>query len=291
MADDTIAPATVPTAAPTTPDPTAGAPPVVAPDPVAGVAPASQPEPTAKQFAALVKADRAIRAREAEIKRVEAEHAKRASEWAAREKLAKDDPFEFLAKSGLTYQQLTDLALKGGKGAQTEIDRRIAEVQAKVDAFEAAQRESAEKATKAEQDRAEAVQQRYRDGMRELAETSDDYRAVRLVGDEAYEVAWQVVVGHFEQTGEALSRDAALKRVEDHYRKIISEGATALGLVSAAPTDPKGSATDPEQTKQTTSKTLTNALAQQATPSPTKQQDRQERLREAAARMFAARAN
>lgn len=288
--EGTTAPS-APIATPATADPNATGQPGAAPPAEGGppTAPAQAAPPVvdeakAKEFARLARAEKIIREREAKAAKLQAEIDARAKSFAEREELAKRDPFAFLAASGLTYEQLTELAIKQKPQATSAEAKRIAELEQWKADQEAKARADQEAAQKAAEARIVAAEERYREGLRDLAK-SDAYRAVHVVGDDAIDVAWHVVVEHFNATGEALSREAALQKVEDHYRTIISKGAAALGLV-APPKATEGQPAAPKASEpKSPIQTLTNGLSQQATPTPaTPPAYSAERLRESARR-------
>lgn len=237
----------------------------------ATAAPAKAPDPLSSHYARLAKNEKLLRAKAQEQKvREDALKAQEAalqareqeyrSNYISKDSLKGPEALSILAEQGLTYDQLTQLALNAPSQEAREADLRYKALEAKIEELNKAQEES--KKSYAEQQNAaytQAVAQIRQETMDLVRSAPDEYEAIkatRSVGD---------VVKLIEQTWKRdnvlLSVEEAAREVEDYLveeatkiarLKKIQQRLAPQGVPAKAPEAPKAG--------QPQLRTLTNAV-------------------------------
>lgn len=175
-------------------------------------------DPLSAKFAALSKREREVALRE---KREREAIAKERADIEARAKdletklaqvtsaeqllaLAKEKPTEFLAKTGLTFKQLTDAVL--AEGQEPTADDKIAKLEARLEAeakarAEAEERAKADAAAREAKVNEEAVE-RYKAGIQDfVAKNAETYELVAAEG--AHELVFDLIEAHYTETAKS----------------------------------------------------------------------------------------
>jgi hypothetical protein len=182
--------------------------PSATPSGVEDTAPKEDPK-FASRFAALTRKEQAIRQREQQFKEREAKYAS----FEATEKLIKDDPLAYMEKHGITFEQLTQIALNGGK---KPAELRVQDLE---DRLEREKKEREENETTSRQKAYETQRTNF------LAEIGDElesdpevYELVRM-NPESKELIYNVIERHYENTKRLLSVKDAAQMVERHFEQ------------------------------------------------------------------------
>lgn len=194
--------------------------------PAAPETPAKAPEQLSKSFAALAKKEKALfREREslkAQHAAIEAEKSRIAAIEAKYSKRPAS-PREALEMAGFSYRDATDFELNDGTPTAEQIARQAQqEVQKFRDEQAARDRDDAQKAVqKAEEERAQVVNEFKTEIQEFVAEKADDYELIKF--NDAYEVVFNTVEVHYQKTGRLLSIPEAANIVEKFLEKRSDE--------------------------------------------------------------------
>jgi hypothetical protein len=173
--------------------------------------PEAKPEDdrVARGFALLSRREKQVREREAAVKAAESE----VKEFRELREAAKRDP-RILAKvfGDDIYDRMTLAHLDDGEEKPKD---EVAELRARLDAREQAEREAAE-ARKTEQ-QARDVQTAKHVFRKHAEAAGEKYEAVLAHGDEAMDLAYAVADAYYNEHGKAPLLDDVLRHVEGHY--------------------------------------------------------------------------
>lgn len=176
----------------------------------------SEPEPSpdfSKQFAALARREKQLRAREDSVKDVE--QRRTASEEL--QKLAKDDPLALMRKFGIEYSDLTHRVLNDGNASQEEAGRHAKDVLTnRLNALEEAEKKRVESA---EASKLNTVYQGLVDEIRQMVENNPKYELIGTRG--AFSTVAEVMQEHYNQHQEVLGLDKACELVETYFESEI----------------------------------------------------------------------
>lgn len=214
------------------------------PDAKAGEPPAPVDAKLAPRFAALAKKERETVAKIAEWK-PKFEAAEKFE--AARAKVA-EDPFAALDILGIDLQKLVDSAIGHGKSETVE---------GRLERLERERKEERAKAT-ADADALSAQQQQavfdnYKSSVASAIDADPDTNEL-IIARKAHGVVYDVIVEHWNKTGQLMPTADAAKLVEDHF---FEEAKASLGLkklaaLTAAPAAKDGKPVAPSFSASTT---------------------------------------
>lgn len=212
-----------------------------------------------KKFAAMTRLDKKRRDAERALAQKQQEFEQRVSAFEAREaqRLKISNPIEALKHHGYSYedaayavlgmppQKEVDPVDQKVRGALDPMDKRLAEVQEKLDAVN--------KATEALQ--AAQAQQQTREIMFAIKSTADkgEYPYIQGMGDEAVQGVYDIMVAYYQKHKQYLTYKQACDRLEGYYKRIGSVGNTKKDTVPAATVQTKQLTESPQ------SKTLTQS--------------------------------
>ena len=187
-------------------------------------------ESLSSQFAALAKKEKRIlserQSLEAQNKEL-AEKLQKYEQFEAKKKNAKLNPLDFLSEAGLTYDELTQFMLNGGKVPQkdkaTELEEKLNEFMSKAET-EKKQREENE-IKKLQEDEQKAIQQ-FKDSVKkQLGDKKDTYELINLY--DAQDLVISTIEAHYEKTQQILDTDTAADLVEKHLEDEVKKLANA----------------------------------------------------------------
>lgn len=232
----------------------------------------------ASKFAALAKREQKIRMQETALK----EKLARISEYEANEKLLNESPLEYLAKRGLTFDKLTQLALNDGK---KPAEMQIKELEERL---ERERKEREEKETENAKKKVEAQRAEFFEGVKDFLKANPEKYELCLAEDEGVpELIFEVMNTHKERTGRILPIEQAADVVEKHFESLLDEKFVKLNKLKSKfikeekPADPAPAMAAAIEKKD--SPTLTNTQAATVpTPSTSKALTLEESKKEAA---------
>lgn len=229
-------------------------------------------EPLSSQYALLARKEKAIRQREQLLKQKEAElkakeEAKTSTpapsidpaKYVSKEDLAKD-PFTILTEMGLTYDQLTELALNGPKPKEIEMMNELKALREELKAIKG-ETESTKKSFEEYQNQTESM------GVNQLTKqatalvnSNPEFETIKETGSVGEVV--ELIKRTLKEDGVLLSVEEAAQEVENYLLeealKLAKIKKIQQRLAPKAPEAPKS----PEQPKQQPQmKTLTNSVA------------------------------
>lgn len=278
---DAIVPAVAPVvAAPVVPvvEPVAQPPP--GPTPVDPAKPSDAPtRRESKAFAALSRQRKAIEAREVAYRAQVAEIEKReqaAKDFEAKKLAAKTDPFSLLAEAGISYEDLTQHIVRGGKATPELLAKSVED---KLEAYKREQAEAAKAAhdaqDKAAQENEQRVISQWRNGVVDFVkQNAASYELTTAFGAES-EVSRAIEEAH-RQTGKLLQTKEAAELVEKHLEGVLEKLlATAKAKSKVATPAPVAAPAKPSAPK-TISADMT-AASRAAKPAPVTDEERMKR--------------
>jgi len=187
-------------------------------------------ESLSSQFAALAKKEKRIlserQSLEAQNKEL-SEKLQKYEQFEAKKKNAKLNPLDFLSEAGLTYDELTQFMLNGGKAPQkdkaTELEEKLNEFMSNAE-NEKKQREENE-IKKLQEDEQKAIQQ-FKDSVKkQLGDKKDTYELINLY--DAQDLVISTIEAHYEKTQQILDTDTAADLVEKHLEDEVKKLANA----------------------------------------------------------------
>jgi len=227
-------------------------------------------EPLSSHYAALARRERALRQRERELKAAQAKLQPKEPEkptfdpshYVDKDRLTKD-PFKVLSELGLTYDQLTEMALNAPKPEQLAMMNEISALKAEIQALKG-ETESTKKSFEENQkaQREQALRQIKRDVV-DLVRSGEEYELIKKTG--SYNEVVELIEKTFDRDGYTLSAEQAAQEVEDYLVEQAEQLARSKKIQQRlAPKQqeaqvPKSPA-EPKQNN-TPLKTLTNAVS------------------------------
>lgn len=242
-----------------------------APSPAPEAVPATQPviqgAPPPAEMAALQKQIESMQAQLAQAQELQKQYEAAQAELSDWRKLPEVGKYEFakvLEKLGMTPEDVIRQAPNGGQ--LTPEQRRVMELEKRLEAFEKSQKQTQEQAQQAQ--RAQ-LERQFVENLRAQAAQSTKHDLVKAMGDDAVAQVKAVIEQHYLETqrrtgrGEELSFDQAADIVEQHLERILDERLSKASkfqkkYVQPAPTAPKLAQTP---------KTLTGNMAGTSQPS------------------------
>jgi len=178
------------------------------------------------QFAALAKKEKRIvterQSLEAKNKELE-EKLKVYEQFETKKKNAKINPLEFLSEAGLSYDELTQFMLNGGKTQEkdkaTVLEEKLNEFMSK---SEQEKKLREEQDTKRLQEQEEQIIQQFKDSVKkQISEKKDTYELINLY--DAQDLVISTIEAHYEKTQQILDTDTAAELVEKHLEGEIEK--------------------------------------------------------------------
>lgn len=240
-------------------------------------------EMLSSQFAALAKKEKIAlqRQREAEIKLKDAEEKlKLYQSYEEKKKNAKLDPFSYLADAGLSYDELTEIIIKGG-GKPIQKDKTT-ELEEKINSFiskkEQEEKERAEKEQQALKEQEEKIIAQFKESVNKfIKDNAEKYELINLY--EASDLVIATIEQHFESKGEILSNDMASELVEKHLEEEVKKLSNSKKFSSKFKED----AVDDKPSQGKTSTTLASSVPSSSIPSSLPPKTEEDRLKRALA--------
>lgn len=236
-------------------------------------------EPLSNQYAILARKEKALRAKiqaqeaaqrskEAELKaREEALEARNSSTKTEYESkyVSKDtltqDPIRVLSELGLTYDQLTQLAMNGPKPEEIARDQYIKKLEAKLDALETGQKKVLETFEESQQNSYKQALGQMRKQAESLVKSDPSYEMVAAYGNTALNEVVDLIEKTWNEDQILLDVEDAVKEIENEYTnralKMVSLKKIQQRIARNASPAPK--AGQPAQ-PQNQVKTLTNQM-------------------------------
>lgn len=242
--------------------------------------------PLSSEYAKLAQRDRAIRFKANELKQQElslkAKEAEMVKAYEAKlieaEKVFKQrlasDPFGMLNETGLTYDQLTEAALRNPGKSPEEIN--IAKLREEIKAEMRAEIESTRKSidesiSRKEQEGIDTAVKQMTQDMRDLAREDGSYEAIRATKSEG--LVAELIKRAYLQDGVTIPLERAARMIEDELTNKIYKQANSINKIKSK-LQPAPSASGPDaaiqkqqdlnkpagQQPQPALKTLTNAI-------------------------------
>lgn len=220
-------------------------------------------DPLSPKFAALTRKEKELRTREIALK----ERESKASSWESESKGFKERPLEFMAKHGLTYEQLTHMILNDGKPTQDQknssLEEKVTNLQKQIEDREAHQKAEAEKQAQAQVE--QVVASFKSDIIDFISKNSEAYELIATAS--AQDTVYEVVEEHYRETGRVLTISEAADLVENH---LFTESQKFLGLKKFQKKEPSSDpSSHPGSSKPEpiSSKTLSNSMSSSASSS------------------------
>lgn len=227
-----------------------------------------------EQFAALMARDRELTTRERALRDKERDVEQRTAGMVSLEDL-KRDPQGTIAKAGLSFQQLVDMQINGGKPtADMAIQTLTEQVQALTRQFQ--ERDETAKTTAAETEKQQAVD----DFKGSIKSWVDEHTSECPIvsAENQIDLVYSVIDNHYRETNRVLEVADAVKYVEEYLRPQRESTWKALGLSPSDPppeSDPKDEQKGDPQSAETSgqraegqprTRTLTNNQTAVSTP-------------------------
>lgn len=240
-------------------------------------APAEEPEAKARDaWKAITKRERELVVREREMKAAQDRLLQIEHQIAE----TKKNPLKVLEYLGITYEDLTDYIINDGNPSEsTKVKQLERQVQEKISAYERMQQEAAQRAQQAQ---IEAQIQNFKNQIvQTVGANTDSFELIQAKGE--YDLVYDVIEAHFNETNQLMSIEDAAKRVERHLedeaekilktKKFQSRSSKGTSLVAPLKTDTRANVS---------SKTLTNNKVAGPTPVARQPRSRDESLKTAA---------
>jgi hypothetical protein len=174
---------------------------------------------------------------------------------------AKENPLAALEALGMSYEDLTHYILSEGKEPTAE--DKLAAIEKRIDAKEAAEREAAQKEADA---RVEATISQFKASIEQTAKASPDaYELVLASGQYGLELVFDTVSEYFDSNKQVLPLETALQAVESYLEGEALKVAQANKIKARLAPPPPAKETDKTPERQSgPSVTLTNKLVSSA---------------------------
>lgn len=239
-------------------------------------------ETLSSQFAALAKKEKRIvsKQQELEAKNKELEEKlQKYEQFEAKKKNAKVNPLDFLSEAGLTYDELTEFMLNGGKPQQkdkvTELEERFNSLVTKA---EQEKKEREELELKRAQEQEEKVIQQFKDSVKkQILDKKDTYELINLY--DAQDLVISTIEAHYEKTNQILDTDTAAELVEKHLEDEVKKLANANKFKDKF----KLTEDKPKETQAKDSVTLNSQMSASSVPSSLPSQTEADRIKRALA--------
>ena len=247
-------------------------------DSVSSEQPKAEPKvseaPLSSQHAILARKERAIRQREQQLRAKEAElrskeEAKAApvpsafdeSKYVPKDRLMKN-AFEVLGELGLSYDQLTEMAMNAPKPEQMALMNEIRTLKADLDAIKNESESTKKNFEEQQTQQRQQAERQIRADVRSLVQSSPEFETIRETGNMGEVV--KLIVDTFDKDGILLTAEEAAFEVENHLVEEIAKHARIKKIQQKLqPQAPRNEAPKKtaEDSKQPQLKTLTNSVS------------------------------
>jgi hypothetical protein len=246
----------------------------------------------AQKFAALSRREKAIKEREKKLEQrlADLEAKSKPQAEAPKEPLElrlKKNPFETLKELGLDYGALTQIALNEGKltpELQMQVMRQELEGQYKSEIDQLRQRLDGREKQEEEAKQAKQTQDFLAEIKQHISSNTTDYDLLSFEGEDGVDVVTDVIVQHYNTTGEVMTIKEAADLVEEQLleeAKIrLAKSKKVQGLITQPKPTAKAAPTE-QKTEKRASVTLSNEQAQVASTKKTQALSREEAIAEA----------
>lgn len=184
----------------------------------------------------------------------------------------KKDPLGTLSELGLSYDQLTNLALNDGKlTPEMQMELMKQELESKYNSkFESLQNEILERDKRLEEEKYNETVTNFKNELTNFVNDNDNYELIRA--NDAVNVVYEVIEEHYAETGKIMSKQEAADQVESYLEAEV-EKLLQLNKLKSKIAPPQTS--QPQQREQAQkSPTLSNAHSAMASkPSSPKTRD------------------
>lgn len=204
--------------------------------------------------------------------------------WKASKEKAKLNPAEYLEKSGLSYEEVTQFYLNGGKPTA---DAQVSDVKSQLDQLSQEFAEREQKALEAEKFRSEQEMERavaqFDESLNKFLETNKEtYELTNLYGGQG--LAKALIQEHFDKTEKVMSFEEAAKLVEGHFESLVEETAKTSKKFQSKYRAVEAEATTKDPGFQAP-RSLSNQLTSSAVPSMLPAKTENDRLKRAMAKL------
>lgn len=220
-------------------------------------------------YATIARKEKALRAQaqqlKAEKEALKAEQSKYQTDYVSKAELAKkfkEDPMGAMSEYGMTYDQLTQLALNQ-PGPQ---DQAISKLEAKILELEGKLSGAEAKRTEDQQKSYEQALNQIRNEAKILIDSDETYETIKSEGE--VETVVELIKQTFDETGNLLTVEEAAKQVEDYLFEKALKTAQLKKVQAKLQTPPSEATKAPEGTQKAPIKTLTNATGSSKPMSP-----------------------
>jgi hypothetical protein len=242
----------------------------------------------ASRFAALSRREKSIREQESQLnarmaeidakmealQKVQNPEPEPEMPW---EEMLLNKPLEALEKKGLSYEELTKIALNDGKLTpemelkiwQQKMDRKYTEeLEAVKSKLAEKEEQEAEQLTKKEEERLNQVIVDFKNQIsEEVSSKPEEYELLGMQGEDGIQTVYDVIDLHYKQTSEEgegaiMSVDEASKLVEEHLLEEAKQYLNKSKIKKLLETSEKTPETKPEVKRETESVTLSNSQSQ-----------------------------
>lgn len=229
-------------------------------------------DPLSNHYAALAKRERALRAKQAEMKAKEDSMALQEAAWKSKEQeysskyISKDrlreDPLSLLAEEGLSYEQLTELALKGPSSEDRQVNQEIKALREELKRIREDQDSSKKNLEEQQKNSYKQALKQISNEARQLIATNPEFETIQSTNSVADVV--DLIEKTFNEDGVLLSVEDAAKQVEDYLveeaMKLAKLKKIQERMKSASSPTPAKSPAATAPAEQPKMKTLTNNM-------------------------------
>lgn len=230
-------------------------------------------DPLSNHYAALAKRERALRAKQAEMKAKEDAMAMQEAAWKSKEQeysskyVSKDrlreDALALLAEEGITYEQLTEQALKGPSTEDRQVNQEIKALRAELQKIRDEQDNTKKSYEEQQKNSYKQALKQISTEARQLVANNPEFETIHSTNSVADVV--DLIEKTFTEDGVLLSVEEAAKQVEDY---LVEEAMKLAKLkkiqermkLASSPAPAKLPAASSAPVEQPKMKTLTNSM-------------------------------
>lgn len=229
-------------------------------------------EPLSTQYAILARKEKALRAKaqaqelalkaredafKAKEEAIKAKESEYQSKFVDRDRL-KNDPFSVLAELGLTYDQLTNLALNAPKPEDIERKSEMDSLRSELKAIREAQEKTKQSIEQREKNSYDQALNNIRNEVKTLIKLDPTFETIAQTN--SHEDVVDLIKRTFEQDGVLMTAEEAAAQVEEYLVEEAIKLAKMKKIQSRLAPKPSASAPVAKQASPNTMKTLTNSV-------------------------------
>lgn len=231
-------------------------------------------EPLSSQYAALARKERAIRQREQQLRAKEADMAKKSAlapepakptfdekNYVPKDRLTQD-PFAVLNELGLTYDQLTELAMKAPAPEQLAMQNELRALREEIKTLKGETENTKKSFEQSQQQQNDQALGLMRQETRKLVASDPTFEMIKATPGAINEVVNLIEKTYYED-GEFLSVEEAAQQVEEYLADEAIKYARLTKIqqrLQPKPTTPAAKQSGQSPQQQTQLKTLTNSV-------------------------------